>query len=135
WAAEYAGNDLNKHQNSLISIVIATHNWSDLLRRCLAGLASQPQRAGLFDAIIFDSNSTQGAAQDLEPYGGRPLSGQESYVICRLRAALRQTNARRSKLIRMFCKTLLLWPKRDVGHIEQRSRTISGFGSLRGYLS
>lgn len=132
WAAKSARNDSNKHQNSLISIVIRTHNRPELLRLCLAGLASQTERAGLFDVIIFDSNSTQDAAPDIEPYGARLLSGEESYVICRLRAALRQTNARRSTLVRMFSKTLLLWAKRDTGHIKQRSRTISAFGSLRG---
>jgi hypothetical protein len=134
-AAKSARNDSKKHLNSLISIVILTHSRPELLRRCLAGPASQTGQAGLFDAIIFDLKSIQDAAQGIEPYGARLLSGQESYVICRPRAALRQTNAGRSKLVRMISKALLLWSKRDAGHIEQRSRAISAFGSLRGCLS
>jgi GT2 family glycosyltransferase len=49
-----------------LSVVIATHNRHELLRRCLVSLAAQTQDPATFEAIVADDGSTDGTAEMVE---------------------------------------------------------------------
>jgi glycosyltransferase involved in cell wall biosynthesis/peptidoglycan/xylan/chitin deacetylase (PgdA/CDA1 family) len=52
-----------------LSIVIATHNRRDMLRRCLDSLAQQSLDPAVFEVLIADDGSTDGTAEMVEALG------------------------------------------------------------------
>jgi glycosyltransferase involved in cell wall biosynthesis len=52
-----------------LSVVIATHNRRELLRRCLESLSAQTQDPATFEVIVADDGSSDGSAEMAEAFG------------------------------------------------------------------
>jgi glycosyltransferase involved in cell wall biosynthesis len=75
-----------------LSVVIATHNRSAMLRRCLDSLATQTQDPATFEVLIADDGSSDGTAEMLEglrmPFALRALHLEKDGKSAALNAAI-----------------------------------------------
>ncbi len=55
-------------QQPELSVIVATHNRRELLRRCLESLAAQTQDPASFEVIVADDGSTDGSAEIAEAF-------------------------------------------------------------------
>jgi glycosyltransferase involved in cell wall biosynthesis/peptidoglycan/xylan/chitin deacetylase (PgdA/CDA1 family) len=81
-----------------LTIVIASHNRYELLRRCLDSLARQTQTPASFEVIVADDGSSDGTADMVErldaPFGLRVLRLRKSGKSAAVNAAIHASTAR-----------------------------------------
>ena len=116
-----------------LSVVIATHNRRDLLRRCLESLAEQTADPAGFEVIVADDGSEDGTAEMVEafeaPYSLRVLQLPKGGHAAAQNAAL---EAARGEACLLLDDDVVASPELVEGHIEghrQHPRAI-GIGAL-----
>jgi glycosyltransferase involved in cell wall biosynthesis len=116
-----------------LSVIVASHNRRDLLRRCLESLSRQTQDPATFEVIVADDGSSDGTAEMAEafeaPFRLRVLRLEKSGHAAAQNAALELAEG---ELCLLLDDDVIASPELVAAHIEghRRSPMAIGVGAL-----
>jgi glycosyltransferase involved in cell wall biosynthesis len=112
-----------------LSVIIASHNRRELLRRCLESLASQTQDPSTFEVIVADDGSSDGSAEMAEafeaPYRLRVLRLEKSGHAAAQNAALALAEA---PICLLLDDDVIASPELVAAHVEGHRRDPMSIG-------
>ena len=124
---------VNDPPEAELSVLIASHNRRDLLRRCLESLSRQTQDPATFEVIVADDGSSDGTAEMAEafeaPYSLAVLRLEKSSHAAAQNAAIELTTAPRCLLLD---DDMIASPELVAEHVaaHRRDPTCIGVGTI-----